>query len=314
MTQTVATVVLVHVSFFWTTSLFAQIYDFFSHNLETSFLIQNSTVEELVFEGDKQISKLVWQQYLDPSIRITYNARLQSLFLKAQYTSSIPIKSGILENYDYLSSTDAITHYSNHNLYLDKNFSLQGQLGYMFNFVDVYALKPFVGFTYQNRKFSAQDGYLQYPEISGDEWNASLEKDSVTGVVILYEQAIMYPYVGIDNLFFVDTCMISVYATYLPYVYVDALDSHILRLTQFYDEMRGGYGFTVGTAVSFPLGEKSNIGLKVGFDYEYFNSYGTTSSNVIGINDAEFIVSDNATSGTKNSAYRFIFGVVINPN
>lgn len=224
--------------------LFSENSSIFGFSYETGVGLKTGSVEELVFEDEIQISKLLWKQQCVPQFNIECNIKFYSIFIRAKYSTVIPIKSGFLEDFDYLTQTEnVISHYSMHDLYTDKDYSFSGQIGYNINIVrKKYQLLPFIGITYQNRKFTAQDGYLQYPVISGSNWTGDEVKTFLTGTVITYEQSIWYPYFGIENKISFGNCSVGLSISYYPYISVDSLDSHILRLAQFYDSMKGSWG------------------------------------------------------------------------
>ncbi len=298
--------------FFSSAILFSQENSFYDFSLETNLLLQTGVVDELVFENNLPLSKLKWRQYVTPLVNITYNARLSSVFLKSQVTSAIPIKSGILEDFDYLSFSDTVTHYSKHDLYVDKSFSFDVQVSYRFKLTQKINIHPLVGFTYQNRKFTARDGYLQYPNV-GEPWSDTLPITPLSGSSISYEQTILSPYVGVENILIFNDLMVNAGLSFFPFVYVDALDNHYLRQVQFYDEMRGGYIFSLTTSLVMPISD-TNYGLKFGLDYEYFRSTGKTGMNDLGVKQNDFILSQNSTAGTISNLFRVSVGFVLNPN
>ncbi len=304
----------VFLSFF--ISLFSQEKPVYHFNLETNLFLQTGTVDELVFEYGEQISKLVWQQFVTPGVNITYNASLNDALFKFQFQTAIPMQSGLMEDFDYLGADkDVVTLYSRHRLYVENSYFLKTHFGYDFEILPTYKLQPFLGITFQQRKFSGEDGYLQYPIPEGPV-TEDTPKNELTGPAISYEQIILYPYVGLENVFLLESCILTLHASFFPYVYVDAMDNHYLRdpPIQFYDQMRGGYGLLVGTSFYMPFKQSSEYGLKVGFDYEFFEAYGITSTNNIGSKYSDFVVSQNASSGTRSNLYRLYIGFVINPN
>ncbi len=288
----------------------AKIYDF---SLETNFNAQMGVVNELVYkENGDVLSKLAWKQYITPQINLIYNARVNSVFFNAQLTSSIPLNSGIMEDFDYETSVkDAVTKYSIHDLTVDKSFAFKLHVAYRFNVTNSYKIQPLVGFSYQNRMFTAHDGYYQYAP-DGQLWDESLSKVALTGAGISYEQTIMYPFVGFENIFYVKDVICNVSLSFFPYIFVDALDNHYLRTLQFYDKMRGGTVLNVGTSVYVPF-KKNDFGLKFGIGYEYFTSKGTSAYNNLGKENHDFITLSGSSSGTNSNLFKITVGFVLNP-
>jgi outer membrane protease len=103
---------------------------------------------------------------------------------------------GRMEDYDFLiAGSNEVSHYSRHESYLDKDFTGTLALSYVIR-LGVWNLEPGIGFSYSNRKWSAQDGYVQYP-ISGI-WNGNEPKQSVSGTIISYEQALWFPFISLN--------------------------------------------------------------------------------------------------------------------
>ena len=274
--------------------LFADEESILDYSIITFFGIKNGSVNELVYENENQISKLVWDQSMSPQFGIDINFKIWRFFIKTQQINSIPIKSGYLEDFDYLTSNaNEISHYSKHDSYLDKDFSAN----------------------YQNRKWSAQDGFLQYPLIEGNPWTGNEPKQSLTGTVISYEQSLWYPYFGLENIVHINSSLfLGILAFYYPYVSIDSLDSHFLRSKQFYDIMRDGSGVKIeGWLVIMPFKTQKSVGIKIAANYENFSSYGNSSTNNIGINNNKFIQSDIVSSGTKSTLFSYSLGFIFNP-
>ncbi|HTO16465.1 MAG TPA: omptin family outer membrane protease [Edaphocola sp.] len=297
--------------------LFADEESILDYSIITFFGIKNGSVNELVYENENQISKLVWDQSMSPQFGIDINFKIWRFFIKTQQINSIPIKSGYLEDFDYLTSNaNEISHYSKHDSYLDKDFSANAQISFKIKvnkkYYDIY---PLIGVTYQNRKWSAQDGFLQYPLIEGNPWTGNEPKQSLTGTVISYEQSLWYPYFGLENIVHINSSLfLGILAFYYPYVSIDSLDSHFLRSKQFYDIMRDGSGVKIeGWLVIMPFKTQKSVGIKIAANYENFSSYGNSSTNNIGINNNKFIQSDIVSSGTKSTLFSYSLGFIFNP-
>ncbi len=295
-------------------NLFSQEKPFYDYSLEANFSLQTGVVDELVYENEVLLSKLAWQHIITPMVNLTYNARFNSTFLKLQFQTAIPEKTGTMEDFDYLTPVDGIvSKYSKHDMDVAKSYFFKVQLSYDFKITDIYKLQPLLGATYQNQKFTAVDGYFQY-SVGNGVWTPSLEKVALTGSIISYEQTILYPFIGIDNIFLTDSFFFTIHASYFPYVYVQSLDNHYLTGKQYYDDMRAGYGFLTGASFYIPFRKEDDYGLKIGLEYEFFEAYGLSASNTIGSKNNDFSLSHGVTSGTQSGLFRFSVGFVLRPN
>lgn len=306
------------VFFIFTAFLGAEQQSIFGFGLNTYLGIKNGNVQELVFEDKTQISKLIWNQSISFQVGTDIDLRIWRFFLKMNLNTSIPIKCGDMEDFDYLTpNTNKISHYSKHDAYLDKDFYITTYLSFRIHINKKhYSLFPLAGFTYQNRKWSAQNGYLQYPILSGQPWKGNEPKENLTGTIMSYEQAVWYPFVGIESKILINNkWSFGLIGFYYKYICIDSIDNHFLRLKQFYDIMRDGNGGKIeGWVIFKPIKYNGNFGFKISFNYEYFKAYGNTSYNNIGINKHPFIQSNNFGSGTKSSLFSLTFGVIISHN
>ena len=46
-------------------------------------------------------------------------------------------------------------------------------------------------------------------------------------------------------------------------MFIDSIDTHILRLVEFYDSMRGGYGFTLETGYEYRFTKTFELALSI---------------------------------------------------
>ena len=72
--------------------LFADEESICDYSIITFFGIKNGSVNELVYENENQISKLVWDQSMSPQFGIDINFKIWRYFIKTQYSNSIPNK------------------------------------------------------------------------------------------------------------------------------------------------------------------------------------------------------------------------------
>lgn len=291
-------------------------YPSFEYNFGLSLSASNNTVDEFVYQDGNKISLLEWKRPVIPELSLYGRFCFWKLLLDTRFNFSIPIKCGSLEDYDYLSSQEKrISHYSWHELYTDKDFSIQCTLGVNFLLQNRLTFIPFAGFCYKNKKFTAQNGYLQYPSYEGELWNSSLAKQQTSGMVIAYEQAIWYPYIGLEFVLpLSDFAKFGCSCKYFSYVCVDTLDSHILRLTQFYDSMRNGhiFGTEIFMLINPGVYQRSKTALLLSVSYETLFCRGNTYYSVIGTEQAGFIQTKDSESGINDEKLSFSVGFVVN--
>ena len=255
------------------------------YSIQTTIGIMSREVHEYAYQGDSVISRLDWNETTTPFFGINGSVLVNSFLLSINLESAVALKSGSLQDFDFSTSYGGvISQYSQHELYLDKDFSIAGNIKYVVNLAS-FSLLPKVGYAYRNVKLSAQDGYLQYPE-SGV-WDPDAEKTYVQGTLISYEQVIYYPYLGLDINWILSCRFALTFITSYGFnVCIDSVDSHYSRALRFCDSMRGGHRFTIGVCGQFKLSYFSRTLLL--FGCEYINMplvRGTTSSGVIGVSD-----------------------------
>lgn len=269
----------------------------FSFSLSTSIGLEPSLSKEQVYQNDSLLSELEWDTF-NSSTPIYYadlNFFIWNFYLSTILSSSIPTKSGQMTDLDYLTSNKSISLFSQHDIYIDKNYSIKEVFGYNFPVIDCITISPYISFEYRNKKLSAKDGFLQYPN-DGSDWTGTEEKTLMTGNIISYEVAMLLPGVGLNcDYTFLDKNTLSFSAEYIPFLQIHSIDSHYLRKLQFYDLMKNGYGFSskIDYYRNF-LNE--NTFLKIGLYYQYLFSRGDSLINNIGVKDNKYTLEENITA------------------
>ncbi|MCX7656803.1 MAG: omptin family outer membrane protease [Treponemataceae bacterium] len=275
----------------------------FSFNLATETGFSWGSVEELVYQEGRQISRLVWDVRWVPSLGIKGVLKYCWLIGIIEASTAFPIRSGALKDFDYLlEDPTKPSHYSWHEAYLDKDMCLGFSLGLQLPLGEIWVLVPRVGVTYQNRKWSGQNGYLQYPNTGY--WTGNESQQSVAGTVISYEQALWYPSLSLAVEWLISSPIgLSVLATWIPYLEIQALDNHFIRNppVQFYDRLLNGMGIE-GEVKLFWYNEEKYISKESWYMKLAFRSFsvmGTTSSRTIGLGDGTFIRDSSYTAGSR---------------
>jgi len=145
-------------------------------------------MNEYVFEKgqEHETSRLEWDEYFVPYIDLCGEFSVWNFFIEGSVLSAVPVKSGKMRDYDYLlpDKPDVLSMFSEHDAILDKHFELNAALGYKFNFNRWY-IAPAVGVFYRQRKWSAENGYTQYPS-DGYVWTSALPEKELTGTIITF--------------------------------------------------------------------------------------------------------------------------------
>ncbi|MCL2558415.1 MAG: omptin family outer membrane protease [Treponema sp.] len=291
-----------------------------SHSLEADLMIgaglRAGATWELVFEGEKMISALEWNDRAVPSVGFDARASAGGFFLGLGAAFAIPVRSGEMENRDFLLPGSAATsHYSRHDVYMDKDFSARAEAGYKFR-LGTFFLAPFLGFNYGNRKWVATGGFLQYPGGSSP-WTGDEPKSALSGPIISYEQAIRYPFVGLEaglgrRFPGAGEMLVALAAAFFPYVWVDANDVHFMRNTRFYDTLRGGLGLSLGLSAGYFPGRAKGAGFVLRASREsVWDARGTTASAGIGISDENLVLSQGHGAETEIVQWNFFLGMSV---
>ncbi len=253
MVLVVAMVLSIHTS--WTS--------LFQWGFEVKATLKSGSIMELVYDNNHKISQLEWRQQLVPHICLALPLRIWNFVINSQLSTAIPMQSGKMEDYDFLASGGAVSHYSRHSLYVDKDLSVCTTLGYRIPLGRSCVLIPMAGIAWYNRKFTAQDGFLQYPAMTGDTWRGDEPRQPLSGSVISYEQSIWHPLISMTFMARANRGRFGLTLDFSPYIAADTLDSHILRLQQFYDTMRGGIGWGMECWIEvMPFKRRPNLAIK----------------------------------------------------
>jgi len=280
--------------------------------------IKQGITNEFVYEGDKCISRLDWKDEIVPVLNITGMLKTHNIFLKLGMLSVVPVKSGVMEDFDYLvTGSTKPSHYSQHDTFLDKDFRSKVECGYDFIF-EYWHITPSVGFQYFNRKWTASNGFLQYP--STGLWTGDEFKTLINGSVISYEQAVWFPFctieVGYDFTFGIKgKIYIGLNGSIYPYIWANTNDTHFLRNVQFYDDLKDGIGWCSVLTISFYPENLNGLGFIFRSGHEaLLKIKGNTSSSSTGIYSGPLVI-DEGFSAKMESNYWFLsVGIIVPVN
>jgi outer membrane protease len=272
--------------------------------------------QEYVLKDSTFISRLDWNENVAAFAELSGKLSLGGFFVKTGLLSAIPPQYpvGKMRDYDFLlADSSKVSHYSSHDAYLDKHFHLNAAFGYVFSLRD-FEITPSIGYAFLNRKWTAVDGFLQYPE-AGEEWTGSEAEQKVSGTVISYEQAVHIPFFTVGIAYKTASQRIELNGSLYPYMWSNTLDSHFMRTLQFYDTMRGGWGGRFEAAYSFyPAWFKTpkpqKIGFRAALAYQCIRDLtGSTASQKIGLTDTAMTESAGFVSKTETAMWQVSLGV-----
>jgi outer membrane protease len=277
--------------------------------VETAGGVLIGTTHEYVYEGDKCISRLDWKDHVVPVLSFSGRMALFGAFLRLGISSAVPVQSGTMEDFDFLvAGSDEPFLYSKHDAYLDKYFDSSVMLGYDLHILNWW-ITPSAGFAYRNRKWTAADGFLQYP-VSGL-WTGGEPKQEVYGPVISYEQAVWFPAITLKMGYVLkEHFLFSASGSLYPVMWGDTIDNHLLRSEQFYDTMREGFGGNINIGFQYKFGGKKQIALEVSAGYEKTALKGNTAMKKTGVSDDKLVVTEGYGSRMESEQWTVTLGFV----
>jgi outer membrane protease len=223
----------------------------FTLTTSTSTGVILGVAKEFLYSGAYMVSELDWPLlpavYLGAAVNLTTKVGfLASLELLA----ALPTPSGTMTDSDFLNGDGVKTHYSQSDGNIAGAIVLNAQLGWAIPLRAggaVSLLAPFLAFEYMQFKWTARDGYYQYPPTPlpsqpYDPWSPSTTKTPIYGTGIIYTQNYYIPMAGIKGTArLLDNLTMSLSLAFSPYVWCSDVDEHIFTSTDYYGDMRGGW-------------------------------------------------------------------------
>ena len=153
----------------------------FSLSVEPLFGMKWGQIDEYVLAkesnfSDDKLSELNWEIKPELYVGLKIMGGWKGFFQESYFSAGIPMKSGQMFDSDWLnampyslSPSDGVTYanavshdyktcYSEHDNYLEYDFSFGFKGGYEFKIFDIFKIKPSIAFEYQNIRFSGKDG------------------------------------------------------------------------------------------------------------------------------------------------------------
>ncbi len=177
--------------------------------------------------------------------------RLQTaggLDVRARFDGGLNGYVGAMTDSDYLDFNGVKTDFSESGAYVERAILLDVRAGWDFGSERSFLFEPFAAFMYSDVEWEAEGGYYQYPS-SGEEgsyppWSPSEPQESLSGPVLMYDQAFLIPAVGVRlSLAVTRALSIEGSCAFSPFAFGEDVDNHLLTLTDYYDSMSGGIYF-----------------------------------------------------------------------
>ncbi len=267
---------------------------------------------ELVYVGSYRLSELDYP--LQPLVyaggRIELGA-FGGLDATARFAAGIPTMTGSMTDSDYLNYNGVTTNFSESQGYLERALLLDVRVGWKVEALPFLVFEPFAAFRYLDVKWSAHNGYLQYPPESSPPytpWSPSEPKVPIYGTVLTYNQVFSIPAAGLrvigrlsDRLTLDGSVALS------PFAFLSDVDEHPLRYLIFYDSIAGGFYLEPERSLAWEATE--NLELSVRLSYLSITEPNTGTTVMLDTNpsDATYGVA-SLLSGQSSGATFVAFG------
>jgi outer membrane protease len=189
----------------------------------------------------------------------------------------IPAKTGQIGDSDWLNvaynGNQAKTNYSQHDCYTERAIMLDLRTGWDLRAADWVTFEPFLGFGLMDFKWTARDGYLQYPPgwFGGTATLPYPDSSTdavvpVSGVGIIYQQTYLVCAAGLAaKVAFGRAFSGSVSIEFSPLVLCNDLDNHEFAGKDFYDSMFGGFFLEPRISLDWQMLRNVRLSLNVGY-------------------------------------------------
>ena len=179
------------------------------------------------------------------------------------FEASLDIKSGFaglsgsITDSDYLNLDGVKTHFSKHDCYTERALSIEARAGWPAISTPRVTV-AFLGFVdVLDYKWSARDGYLQYPSQTSapyTPWSESTTKTRVVGTGIIYEQSYFSLGLMLDaRVMFSNLLSGTLAIGYSPITVCNDVDNHLFTGVDYYETMSGGYHLHAGASMNLDI-------------------------------------------------------------
>ena len=236
----------------------------------TSAGVLVGTSREIVLFGTYIESELDWAMqplaFTGSELRVSAPTGLRA---SLEVRSGIPGKTGRITDRDFLNNNGVVTHYSEHDCFTEGALLLDARLGWRFALGRLVDVEPFAGFSLMRYKWTARDGFLQYPPEAGPlytPWDPQAPRIRVYGTGIVYQQTWYIPVAGVRaTIRLSDRLDVGLSLGFSPFLWMNDLDNHELRLLDFVGTLSGGFLLDPSLDVSWRLADRARLSLDLSY-------------------------------------------------
>jgi outer membrane protease len=226
------------------------------------------------------------------------------------------MESGIMEDRDWLApGQDYLTNFSSHANYTGNMIMMDAGAGVSFPLFSLFLVKPYLGFSYQYFKWTARDGYIQYPKgpdgtyLDNAPWNESLEKDPFYGPVASYAQNWFVFAPGLSlGLSLFRYLFLEFHFSLGPVLSCITMDDHFNARHENQDYLSGGIFMEPGGKIVFSPNKKIEIALFAAYRF-VSGSRGSSYTRFTGVEGAYRVSGTFTENGYEGGAgFSFLDG------
>ncbi len=243
-------------------------------------------VYDQTLKTDYKVSELDWpfQPLVFAGAAVSFDSAV-GLFATLQARQGFSGKAGKMTDSDYLNGDGIRTHFSQSDSYVERANLLDLQAGWSFLALGGLRLAAFGSLSYMDFKWSARDGYYQYPTTGSPyvvpssgaptpgtfpAWSTSETETPLYGTGIAYEAAYLGAAVGLSTRYMAaGRFSIDASLAFTPLLYCYAEDNHFLRQLDFYSSLSRGFMIEPRVAFRYSLLPSTTLKLDVGYRYAW---------------------------------------------
>jgi outer membrane protease len=274
-------------------------------SVRTSVGVLSGTAKELVYDqavsDNYKVSELVWPFKALALWGVGLDMRTGGGFFGSfGLKSGLSGMTGAMSDSDFLNGDGVRTHYSQSDCWTEQALLLDLEAGWSFPVAERLELGFYGSVEYMNFKWSARDGYLQYPVTGNDysfgtggnlipgthpAWKPGMTSIPIYGTGIIYQQSYFYPAIGV-RASYRQSARLSLAASFCfsPSVICNDEDNHELRLLDFTETMSNGIMFEPRLDAAWSVSDRAAI--ELGISYRLITGLiGDSTMVSTGVND-----------------------------
>jgi outer membrane protease len=223
-------------------------------------------------------SELDWDLHALLMTKAALNMRTPAGFVASlDVQLGIPWKTGLITDSDWLNYSyngdPTKTNFSQHDCYTERAVLLDAKAGWEFPVASWVTLEPFLAFGFMDFKWTARDGYLQYPPgyIAGSATKPYPDYSTdvvvpVSGTGIIYQQTYYIPAVGLSAKIHSGSLSGAISYAISPLVFCNDVDNHEFGApgSDYYDTMSNGLLLEPKISLEWQIG-RSRLSLDVAY-------------------------------------------------